>query len=47
MKILRLDTQACDVLRAQLADLLLDAVAGTDARQRVKYAKTPPMPEAA
>ena len=31
MKILRLDTQACDVLRAQLADLLLDAAPGTDA----------------
>lgn len=43
MKILRLDTQACDVLRVRLADLLLDAVAGP----RVTYAKTPPMPEAA
>ena len=31
MKILRLDTQACDVLRAQLADLLRDAAPGTDA----------------
>jgi acetyltransferase len=31
MKILRLDTQACDVLRAQLADLLQDAAPGTDA----------------
>ncbi len=27
MKILLLDAQACDVMRAQLADLLLDAVA--------------------
>jgi hypothetical protein len=32
MKILRLDTQACEVLRAQLADLLQDAVPGTDAK---------------
>jgi acetyltransferase len=31
MKILRLDTQACDVLRAQLTDLLLDAAPGADA----------------
>ena len=31
MKILRLDTQACDVLRAQLTDLLLEAAPGTDA----------------
>jgi hypothetical protein len=43
MKILRLDTQACDVLRVQLADLLLDAVAVP----RAAYAKALLMPEAA
>jgi acetyltransferase len=46
MKILLLDAQACDVMRAQLADLLLDAVAygafssialGLDSRQAHGY----------
>ena len=46
MKILLLDAQACDVMRAQLADLLLDAVAfgafssiafGMDSRQARNY----------
>ena len=43
MKIVRLDVQARDVLRAQLAGLLRDAAPGS----RVVYANTLSTPEAA